>query len=156
MKYCSKCGSENKEDAKFCMNCGTFFEESSQVSYFEESTQVVETKKSSLDKVSMILGIVAASLSVVCCCLPFLAVILGPIAIITGIIYLVKYPSANKGKAIAGIVLGAVALLIGIIIYASWPAMEELIEEAARQICDADPNSEECQIYKQTFPEWFD
>lgn len=152
MKYCKNCGKENLDDAQFCLSCGAQLENAAEA--------VVEPysmpKKSSLGKVSMILGIIGAALSIVCCCFPFLSIIIGPIAIITGIVFLVKCPDDKKGQAIAGIVLGAVALLIGIIMFASADLFEEALKQAAQELCNQDPNSEECQIYKETFPQWFE
>lgn len=67
--------------------------------------------------VSMILGILAAVFSVVCCCAYgyFLGAPLGIAALITGFISM-KKQADGKGMAIAGIITGAVGLLAGIVI----------------------------------------
>lgn len=63
---------------------------------------------------SMVCGIV----SIVCCCATGLAVILAILALVFGIIAIVKkYPA--KGMAIAGVVTGAVGVLAAIIVYIS-------------------------------------
>ena len=42
MKYCPNCGTENKDDARFCLGCGSKFE-----SVDTEKTESVETVESS-------------------------------------------------------------------------------------------------------------
>lgn len=55
---------------------------------------------------SMVLGIVSL---VTICCIPYAPIILGIIAIVLGIVQIVK--NESKGMAIAGIACGAVALV---------------------------------------------
>ena len=173
MKFCTKCGKQNEDNAKFCLNCGNKFEsvnnefdemniESNEVQfngssyYSSQQTPVyLNNKKSSLDKVSMIIGIIAICFStVLCCCFP-ISYILSPIAIILGIIYVKKYPQEKNGKAIAGIVLGAVALMFTIIITILLPDFIEMMKEYAYQVCQSNPDSDECESYKSNFPQWF-
>lgn len=169
MKYCSNCGKENNDDARFCLNCGAKFGEDNSTTpvvnvdginennYYTQQPYVKTTveSKSNLGKVSMILGIIAVVLSVVCCCCYPLGYILGPAALITGIVSLVKRPYSQKGMAIAGVVLGAFALMFALVITLMSPEIIEGIKEAAYQICAEDPYSEECQTFKDNFPEWF-
>ena len=176
MKYCPNCGTENKDDARFCLGCGSKFE-----SVDTEKTESVETveavdtnfegsnyyngdntqsqapivKKSSLGKVAMIVGIIAAVLSVVCCCCYPLGFILGPVAIILGIISLVKHPNNQKGMAITGIILGSIALLFAITMVVISPALLEEMQKYAYEVCTQNPSSDECQMYKENFPQWF-
>ena len=171
MKYCPKCGKENDYNAKFCLNCGNKFDvenvntdtNNNQAGlnindYYNDGIQnnnVHINKNSSLDKVSMILGIIAIAFStLLCCCFP-ISYILGPIAIILGIIYFKKCPTSKKGMATAGIILGAIALLFAIFFTILLPETLEAMKEMAYLECQNNTNSEECLTYKQSFPQWF-
>ena len=174
MKYCPNCGKQNDDNAKFCLNCGNKFEitnfesvnnegESNQTelngsNYYSDAPQVkpfVTTRMSSLDKVSMIIGIIAISFStLLCCCFP-VSYLLGPIAIILGIIYFKKCPNGKKGMAITGIVLGAVALVFTIVFTIIFPEVVNTMKEIAYMECQNNPNSDECLSYKENFPQWF-
>lgn len=73
-------------------------------------------QKKGLGIASMICGIV--SIVTICCSsfLPFVPAILGIVAIVLGIIQIVK--NESKGMAIAGIICGAVGLLIYVVLFA--------------------------------------
>lgn len=61
MKYCSKCGVELADDARFCSNCGNPVEETAQ-----PEVQTEKGKNSDLQmitKIFMIIGAVSTSLS---------------------------------------------------------------------------------------------
>ncbi len=159
MKFCQKCGRENQDDAKFCVGCGIQFdqEQNQENDVFEAQYPKYEQpikSKSSMGTVSMILGIISVGLLCLCCCCP-VSIITGPIAIITGIIYIVKNPTESKGKAIAGLVLGIVATVLSIILFISLPEIMESVRETALDTCFRYPDSEECHTYKETFPFWF-
>lgn len=63
--------------------------------------------------VSLILGII----SLVCCCVPFIGVITGPLAALFGGLALRKNePSGGKGIAIGGLVTGLLGTLAGIVV----------------------------------------
>ena len=171
MKYCPKCGKQNEYDAKFCLNCGNKFdvenvnidtdnnqEDLNGSNYYNAEPQtnyIYNNKKSSLDKVSMVLGIIAIAFSTLLCCCSPISYILGPIAIILGIIYMKKCPNEKKGKATAGIILGAIALLFAIFFTVILPETIESMKEIAYLECQNNPNSDECITYKQSFPQWF-
>ena len=161
MKYCPNCGRANQENSKFCMYCGTKFDEVKENENVETvnaeftENKTITNNESSLGKLSMILGIISVGLLIICCCFP-VSVIVGPIAIITGIVSLTKNKGANKKLAILGIVLGSIALLLSIVSFVCMEPFLELMEEMAHEICNQDPNSDECLLYKENFPGWFD
>ena len=80
---------------------------------------------------------------------------LGPIAIILGIIYFKKCPNGKKGMAITGIVLGAVALVFTIVFTIVFPEVVYTMKEMAYIECQNNPYSDECLSYKENFPQWF-
>lgn len=152
MKFCPKCGHENNDEFKFCMNCGAMLNEEE----IHETVDVDPTpQKSSLAKVSLITGIISMGLLVSMCCFP-VAIIVGPIAIATGIISLVRTPKLSKKQAIIGIVLGSIALLMSLIIFLCMDPLLELLKQYMQEYCIQYPDSDECLTYKNTFPEWFE
>jgi len=168
MKYCIKCGRENKDDAKFCMGCGERFasetveseeQNPNNYNYFTDTYAPTGNKKrGSVGKVSMILGIIAACFGVLCCCFP-LGLPLGIVSVVLGIISLKKNPNHQKGMAIAGIILGAIAALVGIYLLVFLPDIMETtmkeLEYIVMETCKQDPYSDECQAYKEAFPQFF-
>ncbi len=168
MKFCTKCGQENGDDAKFCLGCGEKFTSEENENQTEGATETVTPTnyydsfdhsnnyvyKGSLGKVSMILGIIAAAIGVLCCCFP-LGLPVGIVSVVLGIINLVKHPGHQKGMAIAGIVLGAIAAVFGLYFVLAMPEAMKEIEFIVRQTCEQNPNSDECQAYKEAFPQFF-
>lgn len=155
MKYCPKCGKENKDDANFCVSCGHNFVTNTDNFQGMPNPEIVKPV-STLGLVSMICGIISLASLVVCCFLPVVALITGPIAVITGIIYLVKHKDQNKNQAILGIVLGAIGLVLGIVILIGILRIDpEAIKQGAIDECIQNPNSDECQMYQKLFPDWF-
>ena len=173
MKYCPKCGNINGDKAKFCYSCGHPFPEET-IKEDSNTETVVEQEKGSpyykvennktfiepvintkatLDKVSMILGIISLALLGMCC-FP-ISIVVAPIAIITGIVSLCNKKNIDNKKAVLGIVFGGIALLLSIILFAILPSVIEVYKEYARNICNSSPNSDECQIFKKNFPGWF-
>lgn len=97
----------------------------------------VETKKSGLSTAGMVLGIVGIVLSFI----PIInniAFFLGILAVIFGIIGLVK--KAGKGKAIAGLVLGLLAIVITL---AMQSAVSDAIDETSKELDKITGNSTE-------------
>ena len=110
MKYCPKCGEENKEDAKFCKACGTAMDGNTTST---GGNNVTEVKKSEgLGTASMIMGIIALVLSFTCfVILPlFIVIPLSLTGLILGIVNKVQ-----KGKKISGIVLNSIAIFVAIL-----------------------------------------
>lgn len=62
---------------------------------------------------SMVCGIVSI---VTICCVPYVPAILGVVAVVLGIIQIVK--NESKGMAIAGIICGAVGLVVYVVLFA--------------------------------------
>lgn len=152
MKFCPKCGHENNDEVKFCINCGEKFIEEDAV---HETVDVDPTpQSSSLAKVSFITGIISVGLLVSMCCFP-IAIIVGPIAIVTGIISLVRTPKLSKKQAIIGLVLGSVAFLLSLIMFLCMDPMLEFLKQYMQDYCIQYPDSDECLTYKEAFPEWF-
>jgi len=95
---------------------------------------------------------------VLCCCFP-LGLPLGIVSVVLGIISLKKNPNHQKGMAIAGIILGAIAALVGIYLLVFLPDIMETtmkeLEYIVMETCKQDPYSDECQAYKEAFPQFF-
>ncbi len=171
MKYCTKCEKMNNDNAKFCYNCGNQFssaliteennngfsgeEQGSPYYKVEHSDIKIKTpdNQSTLNKVSLILGIISISLLGIIC-FP-ISIIVSPIAIITGIVAIIRNPKQNKKKAKLGIIFGGIALILSIILFIIAPIYMELQKNKAYEICEQYPYSEECQEYKEQYPGWF-
>ena len=67
-------------------------------------------------KASLILGIIAVSLSCVCCCLYYLTLPLGVIAIVMAILSKKKSGGKISGMATAGLILGIIGLVLFLIL----------------------------------------
>ncbi len=105
---CSNCGQENDANNNVCINCGTPLPKN----IVQSNNIVSSTKQSStLAIVSLILGIVSLVLGIVCCCVPYLATVLGPVAIVVSIISIRK---GGGSKAIAGLVCGIIGFILGL------------------------------------------
>lgn len=127
MKYCPKCGTENKAEAKFCSKCGCSFEAEVE----NETKNVKKVNKEGLGTASLVIGIIALILSFTC--IIFLPIfIVFPLSLTGLILGIVN--KAKKGKKIAGIVLNAFALVIGIITCVIFFAIVGLtVEEASTE-----------------------
>lgn len=160
MKFCPKCGKEVVEGAKFCLNCGEQLVKEQQptqpAAYYQAPNQSVQKveNKSSLGKVAMIFGIISISCVVTCCCSP-VAIITGPISIILAAIYMAKH-EGQGAAALTGLVLGIVSVCLVILFIAIYEPFMEALEQYVREYCYYYPNSEECEIYKEAFPKFFD
>ena len=113
-KKCASCGAENPKENLYCVACGAKL-------YNQKTTEVnVDGNVSYLDyskkaQNSLVLGIIAASVSIVCCCVPFVAQIVGIVLAIIAIINGVKgLQSDDKTKAIIGMVLSVIAIFLSI------------------------------------------
>jgi hypothetical protein len=96
---------------------------------------------------SLVLGIIGVAIG----WLLWLGLILGPLAIIFGVVGLVKSKTTNAGKglSIVGIVTGAVAIVIVVLITAFFVASSsELVNDAVNELCSdsayAEANPELC------------
>lgn len=160
MKFCTKCGKENNDENKFCIGCGASFESNEQKEMTVDATvtnEVNNTKKSTLNLVGMILGIISVSLIVICCCggFGYVSIIPGIVAVVLSSIYLKKY--GNDGKAIAGLILGICGIVLSVLAIIITPMF---MEEFRRQLVEGCNNGqfddEVCETYRQLFPEWFE
>ena len=128
--FCPNCGAELEQGAAFCASCGSKMEETApaaetpNVSYEEAESQATYSEsyyEQSVEPVNepeqpkgMAIGsMVCGILSLVCCCFDYLSVILAIVALVLGIIVLVK-KQGGKGMAIAGIVCGGIGFIFGI------------------------------------------
>lgn len=132
--YCSKCGVQNSDGATYCINCGNGLMEAvpGQV-----PPAVVPTtpKTCGLATASMVMGI----LSVFCVTWP----ICGPLAIIFGIIALVKISGSNgqlkgNGRAITGLVIPVVFIIVTPVLMAIlMPALSKVKHIAQAVVCES-------------------
>ena len=101
MRYCSKCGSEVLEEAVVCVNCGCKIQENS------------NKHNNGLDITALVLAVIGFLTGWI-----GIGVLLDVIAIILGIIALIKAKRTNKkrGLSTAGIIIAAVSLLIMLIL----------------------------------------
>ena len=109
--------------------------------YETETAAVPEEKKSS---VFAIISMIAGILSVVCCCLGTVSIVIAIAAVVLGIIS-IKKEEPNKGMAIAGIICGGVGLLTSVILVAAGTAIAEAIMKSA----PADVQQQYQQILEQ-------
>lgn len=82
-------------------------------SYNEVNGAPQKGQSNGLGIASMVLGILSL---VTICCVPYAPIILGLIAVILGIVQIVK--NEKKGMAIAGIVCGAIGLIAYVALFA--------------------------------------
>lgn len=127
--FCTQCGSENGEEAKFCSNCGAKLEKpakDAEIPAYErvEGEAVSEEIFNDTPEIQIqyeperkgnigfaIASMICGILSLLCCCLSFVGLILSIAAIVLGIISLNgKYD--GRGMAIAGIITGGLGALI--------------------------------------------
>lgn len=161
MKYCPKCGKENSDENKFCVGCGSSFneDESNQSHIFTSDTvEVVSTKpkNSTIGLVSMILGIISVAF-LICCCggFGYVSIIPGIVAIVLSIIHLKKY--GNDGKAIAGLILGIAGVVLSILAIIMMPSvMEEVKNQIVQGCSNGQFDDEVCEQYRELFPSWFE
>ena len=159
MKYCPYCGKENEENNKFCVGCGKSLDtqDGDVVEVVEAKTMNEQPKKSTLDLVGMILGIISVASLIVCCCgaFGFISILTGIAALIVSIISIVR--NGSNGKAIAGLVLGIIGIILSVVVFAALPTV---IQEFQKQIVDGCNNgtldSDVCEEYKEIFPDWFE
>jgi hypothetical protein len=123
--YCTKCGTENTNDARVCHACGA--------ALISSSAQAlgIGVKSSGMAIAAFVLGI----LSIFTCALTAIP------AIILGIVSLVRIEKSGgsltgRGFAIAGIVVPAVALpLIALLMGIMMPALARTRQLAFRMVC---------------------
>jgi len=123
--FCSKCGVENQEGAQICRSCGLVLANTG------IAAPALKAKTSALAITSLVLGI-----------LSFCTFLLtAPLAIIFGIISLVKISRSNgqlkgTGLAIAGIAVPVIALPIVVLIMGiMMPALARARVVAQRMVC---------------------
>lgn len=129
---CSKCGSENQPNYKFCVKCGATLNQTPG-NYSQPRGQQIQGHQQSAYNhpqshsasyaynepqkgkafaiTSMVCGIVALVIS---CCIPYITFVLAVVSVVFAAISL-KQRRAGKGMAIAGLVCGCVALVPAII-----------------------------------------
>lgn len=107
---------------------------SNEIPTFEQKPE--PPKANGLAITSLVLGIIGAVFSMICCCPLFtaaLGLILGIAAIVTGILAFTK----TKSKmALAGLILGAIAAVIGMIFVIYWGINWPLLKEEIRKILE--------------------
>ena len=123
--FCPKCGTENPDGANLCRNCGMV------LANISVAVNAPVAKTSALAITSMILGI-----------LSFCTFLLtAPLALILGIIALVKISKSNgrlkgTGMAVAGIAIPVVALpIVAIMMGIMLPALSQARLAARRAVC---------------------
>lgn len=110
-KKCTSCGADNPKENLYCVACGSKMY-NQQISQTNNTTVSVLNADKYAQK-SLVFGIIAASVSVVCCCLMFVAQIVGIVLAIISLVYGVKgLAGFDKTKSIIGIVLSVVAILL--------------------------------------------
>lgn len=154
MKNCPHCGKENVEDAVYCVSCGKAIEQAQEPTNQPELMKGQFASGSTLGKSSLILGIISLVCTVICCCFP-VVFITAPISIILAVISLVKYKDDKHGKAIAGLICAVIALIICILYVVMIPEFMEFMKEYVQEFCAQNPGSQECETYKEAFPQWF-
>lgn len=132
---CSKCGAQNSDGAMYCTNCGQVLAEPVDPDP-QVPGQTVEPRNSRLAIASLVLGL----LSLLCVTWP----ICGPLAIIFGIIALVKISNEKpylkgSGMAVTGIVIPAIMILlipvIAMLLAILMPALAKTKDIAQRVVC---------------------
>lgn len=106
-------------------------------------------------------AVAAMVVGIVSCCLPFLVPLVGPfLALPGGIVALVLGIVANKectrepqrfkgkGMAVTGIVLGSIMIVVGVLLIVAVTVGMQAIEDA---LCEDDPNSDECQQFRDRY-----
>ena len=102
MGFCSNCGNENYDDARFCNNCGACLAPGEG----GQECRPAEKRGQSEGKVLAILGIIFA-----CCSLLVLPIVFGPLAVVFGVI------AALKGELVPGIVAIVLGVLLAVLSY---------------------------------------
>ena len=135
--YCSKCGVQNSDGATHCANCGSVLMDVSQspLTGGQPQTQAapVAPQTCGMAVASMIFGI----LSMLCITWP----ICGPLAIIFGVIALIKIGDSKgrlkgTGMAVTGLIIPAVFIVVGPILMAIlMPALSQTKRIAQRVVC---------------------
>jgi prepilin-type processing-associated H-X9-DG protein len=136
--YCSKCGAQNSDGSTHCSNCGSVLTDIIEPATGQSPSAAITTnpKTCGLAVAAFVMGL----LSVLCITWP----ICGPLAIIFGIIALVKI-SKNKpylkgtGMAVTGIVIPAVMIIlipvIAMLMAIMMPALAKTKMIAQRVVC---------------------
>lgn len=113
MKKCPRCNYSNDDFNIVCTGCGSNLDEmpDPEYNYVDDPFPYPTVKTNELAVASFILGIISLAL----CC-----VILGPVALILGIIAKNQIKESGgfqkgEGMALVGIILGSIALLIFIV-----------------------------------------
>ena len=103
--FCTKCGAENTKDSKFCVTCGAAMSNQTNVVYVPQSNPFKE------DSSALGLGIASLSVSIVCCCVVFVAQIL---SIIFGAISIKRALKYKSSKNTTGMILSIVGICISV------------------------------------------
>ena len=154
MKFCPHCGKENTEDAVYCVNCGKEIEQPQEPNNQPSQMAGQYPSGSTVGKSSLILGIFSLVCTVICCCFP-VVFILAPISIILALVSIFKHKNDSHGKAIAGLICAGIALAVCIFIVIMIPQVMEYLEEYVVEFCQTNPTSDECETFKEAFPQWF-
>lgn len=139
-KFCHNCGKELEGNVLFCPQCGVKVESSSPIEQYN-----IGENPSTLNTVALVLGIISIVLSCTCC-LSFLSLVIAPIGVILGIVFLVKHKEQEKGKAIAGLILSLIAFFIALFIVVLIP---ESLEEM-KEFCELNPDNETCRMLEES------
>lgn len=126
--FCAKCGKQIPENTKFCVNCGEPVGQDNQshqvIGQSGQPNQVIINTGNGQGSGLAVASLVCGILSMVFCCVSFLGLILGVLAVVFGVIVLVS-GSNGKGMAIAGILTGSIGFVIIMVAGASIASMLE-------------------------------
>ncbi|MCE5186214.1 MAG: DUF4190 domain-containing protein [Planctomycetaceae bacterium] len=137
---CSKCGAQNPDGAMYCVNCGQILPEPTTAQ--PQDAGVIQPRNSGFAVASFVMGL----LSLLCVTWP----LCGPLAIIFGIVALVKISQEKPylkgaGMAVAGIAIPAVMLvlipIIAIPLAILMPAFSRAKDAAQRTACASNLNA---------------
>jgi uncharacterized membrane protein HdeD (DUF308 family) len=121
--FCKVCGLNIDDNAKSCPNCGAAFmnDPYAQSVITEPSVMVQPTSTNDgLAVASLVLGIVSASFSIICC-LPYVTAILGFLCAIVGLILgIFALKTKKRTQAIVGLSLSAVAIVVSVVVIIFW------------------------------------
>lgn len=159
MKTCNVCNKENRDEAKFCISCGSKFileqKEEEDIKENIELCNYCETtiinQRTSLDKVALILGLISIGVLVLMGMFP-IAIIVSPIAIIISIVAMTKLQKGDRKKAVIGLVFGIIAFVISILCYIFLPIIINEISILLDDFCSSEGNSDICEMIKSIFP----
>lgn len=124
--FCKVCGININDNLTTCPNCGAVVEN---ISY----PQPVQTAEATAEKVSavhdgiavasLVLGIVSASLGIICC-IPYVTAGVSILCAIVGLILgIFALKTKKKTQAIIGLSLSAVAIVVSVIVIIVWTVL---------------------------------